>query len=234
MRVAVIPARGGSRRIPRKNIKPFCGRPIVAYSISAAKASGLFDRVIVSTEDAEIADVARQCGAEVPFVRPAELADDRTATVPVIRHAVQWIERNLGPVEHACCIYPAAPFVQAASLREAYDRLVKLQVSGYVVSATTFPAPIQRAFTLDEAGRVRMFWPGNYGARSQDLETAYHDAGQFYWGSAAAYLSGTIFLSPESVAHVLPRSLVQDIDTPEDWDRAESMYRVLRERGDLG
>jgi CMP-N-acetylneuraminic acid synthetase len=147
---------------------------------------------------------------------------------------VQWIEQNLGPVEHACCIYPAAPFVQATSLRGAYDRLVKLQVRGYVFSATTFPAPIQRAFRVDDAGRVRMFWPENYGARSQDLEPAYHDAGQFYWGSAAAYLAETIFLSPDSVAHVLPRSQVQDIDTPEDWDRAELMHRVLRERGDIG
>jgi pseudaminic acid cytidylyltransferase len=234
MKIAIIPARGGSKRIPRKNLKAFCGKPIIGYSIDAARSSGVFDHVIVSTDDAEIAAVARDLGAETPFMRPRELADDHTTTVPVIRHAVQWVGEHLGPVTHACCIYATAPFVQAASLRAAHDRLVAQNVTGYVFSATTFPFPIQRAFKVShDDGHVEMFWPENYNARSQDLPEAYQDAGQFYWGTAEAYLGNKIFFSTDSLAQVLPRYLVQDIDTPEDWKRAELMYQVLRDSGEL-
>lgn len=233
MRLAIIPARGGSKRIPRKNLKPFAGKPILAYSIEAARASGAFDRVIVSTDDAEIQTLAREYGAEVPFTRPAELANDHATTVPVIRHAVQWMSENVAPVRHACCIYATAPFVQAADLRAAYQRLVDERVSGYVFTATTFPFPIQRAFKVHADGGVEMFHPENYNTRSQDLEEAYQDAGQFYWGTAEAYLSNKIFFAPDSKAHVLPRYMVQDIDTPEDWKRAELMYQALKANGDL-
>ncbi len=233
MRVAIIPARGGSKRIPRKNLKPFCGKPIIAYSIEAALQSGVFDRVIVSTDDTEIQALAREFGASTPFVRPPELADDHATTVPVIAHAVQWLQEHQGPVEHACCIYATAPFVQAADIRAAYERLVQQQVGGYVFSATGFGFPIQRAFRVGPGGFVEMFQPQNYNARSQDLEEAYQDAGQFYWGSAASFLSGKIFFSTDSQAHLLPRWRVQDIDTPEDWSRAELMHEVLRQRGEL-
>ncbi len=234
MNVAIIPARGGSKRIPRKNIRTFAGRPLIAYSILAAKQSGLFEHVIVSTDDEEIAATAREHGAETPFVRPAELADDHATTVPVIKQAVHWVGEHLGPVDKACCIYATAPFIQASALRAAYDLLIRESVTGYVFSATTFPFPIQRAFRVKPDGRVEMFEPKNYNTRSQDLEAAYQDAGQFYWGSAASYSSEKIFFSPDSMAYVLPRHLVQDIDTPEDWKRAELMYTALQSAGDLG
>ncbi|WP_338849049.1 pseudaminic acid cytidylyltransferase [Massilia sp. W12] len=233
MKIAIIPARGGSKRIPRKNLKEFCGKPIIAYSIDAARASGLFDHVIVSTDDEEIAALARALGAETPFMRPAELANDHATTVPVIRHALEWVAQHMGPVEYGCCIYATAPFVQASALRAAHDKLIQNKVTGYVFSATTFPFPIQRAFKLHGNGLVEMFHPENYNTRSQDLEEAYQDAGQFYWGSMEAYMSGKIFFATDSMAHVLPRYMVQDIDTPEDWKRAELMYRVLQQNGDL-
>jgi pseudaminic acid cytidylyltransferase len=232
--IAVIPARGGSKRIPRKNIRAFAGQPLIAYSITAAMRSGLFDRVIVSTDDPEIAAIARQFGAETPFIRPAELADDHATTVPVIKQAVIWVQEHLGLVDKVCCIYATAPFIQVNALRAAHDVLVQKSVTGYVFSATTFPFPIQRAFKVKPDGRVEMFEPQNYNTRSQDLEEAYQDAGQFYWGAAATYLSEKIFFSPDSVAYVLPRHLVQDIDTPEDWKRAEMMYAALQSNGELG
>ena len=233
MRIAIIPARGGSKRIPRKNIRPFAGQPLIAYSIKAARECGLFDHVIVSTDDEEIAAIARQHGAETPFVRPAELANDHATTVPVIRQAVQWVQQNLGPVEQVCCIYATAPFLQAAALRAAHQQFEQHQVGGYVFSATSFPFPIQRSFKLNEQGLVEMFWPEHYNTRSQDLEHAYQDAGQFYWGSAQSYLDNKIFFSTDSMAYLLPRHMVQDIDTPEDWTRAELMYAALRQNGDI-
>lgn len=233
MRIAIIPARGGSKRIPRKNIRSFAGQPLIAYSIKAAKESGLFDHVIVSTDDEEIAEVARQYGAETPFVRPPELANDHATTVPVIKHAVQWVQQNLGPVEQACCIYATAPFIQASALRGALELLQQRSVTGYVFSAASMPFPIQRSFKLHDDGTVEMFHPEHYNTRSQDLEEAYQDAGQFYWGSAEAYLSDKIFFARDSVAYVLPRHMVQDIDTLEDWRRAELMYDALKRNGDL-
>ncbi|MGZ5052441.1 MAG: pseudaminic acid cytidylyltransferase [Methylobacter sp.] len=233
MNIAIIPARGGSKRIPRKNIREFCGKPLITYSIEAAKASGLFDHVIVSTDDEEIREIANAYGAETPFVRPAELANDHATTVPVIKQAVEWVQQHMGNVDNVCCIYATAPFIQASALREAHELLVGKAVSGYVFTATTFPFPIQRAFKVKPDGLVEMFEPQNYMTRSQDLEEAYQDAGQFYWGSAEAYLSEKIFFSTDSMAYVLPRYLVQDIDTPEDWRRAELMYEVLKKNGDI-
>lgn len=233
MNIAIIPARGGSKRIPRKNIRNFCGKPLIAYSIEAAKKCGAFDHIIVSTDDDEIRDVANAYGAETPFKRPPELANDYATTVPVIKHAVQWAQVNLGEIKNACCIYATAPFIQAKALLAAYDMLIKNNVRGYVFSATTFPFPIQRAFQVKENGFVEMFEPKNYNTRSQDLEEAYQDAGQFYWGSVEAYLSEKIFFSTDSMAFVLPRHFVQDIDTLEDWKRAELMYEALKKNGDL-
>lgn len=228
MKLAVIPARGGSKRIPRKNIKLFCGRPIIAYAIDAALASGVFDRVIISTDDPDIASVGRTSGAEVPFVRPRELSDDHTPTVPVVRHAIEWVTGSWGRVSSVCCIYSTAPFVLSEDIRMAYSRLLREQVSGYVFSATSFPFPIQRAFRIKKDGCCEMFYPENYNVRSQDLEEAYQDAGQFYWGSAQSYLSNKIFFSNDSKPYLIPRHRVQDIDTSEDWMRAEIMWRVLQ------
>lgn len=233
MKVAIIPARGGSKRIPLKNLREFCGKPLIAYSILAAKNSGMFDHIIVSTDDGAIRNISNQYGAETPFVRPRELAHDHATTVPVINHAVSWIEQNIGEVSHACCIYATAPFIQSKALNESYEMLISNQVSGYVFSATTMPFPIQRTFKVKNSGFVEMFEPNNYNTRSQDLEEAYQDAGQFYWGSAQAYRSEKMFFSTDSMAYVLPRHMVQDIDTLEDWRRAELMYEVLKKNGEI-
>ena len=230
MRLAVIPARGGSKRIPRKNIRPFGGRPMIAWSIEAALQSGCFDRVIVSTDDAEIADVARAEGASVPFMRPAALSDDHTGTIPVVAHAVQWHVDAGAPPTEVCCLYATAPFVQAADLQRG---LALLQASGacYAFSVTSYAFPIQRAIRLDAGGRVAMFDAAQFNTRSQDLEEAFHDAGQFYWGTADAWLQGLRIFSPDAVAVHLPRHRVQDIDTPEDWTRAEWLWRAMRADG---
>src|SRR5690606_6657613 len=183
MMLAVIPARGGSKRIPRKNIRPFSGRPMIAWSISAALESGCFDKVIVSTDDGEVAEIARACGAETPFERPAELSDDHTGTIPVIAHAVDWYKRQGAEPRTVCCVYATAPFIQAADI---VTGLGKLEEEGcdYVFPVTTFPFPIQRAIRIASSGRSEMFYPEYFSTRSQDLEEAYHDAGQFYWGTA--------------------------------------------------
>jgi pseudaminic acid cytidylyltransferase len=228
MKIAIIPARGGSKRIPRKNIKDFCGKPMISYSINAALSTGFFDKVIVSTDDPEIADISKTFGAEVPFVRPSELSNDFTTTVPVIKHAIEWVSTNIANVDYACCIYATAPFVQSQDIVRAYDTLINDNIQGYVFTATTFPFPIQRAFKLNKDGFVCMFNPENYNTRSQDLEEAFQDAGQFYWGASDTFKQDKIFFSTDSKAFVLPRHQVQDIDTLEDWRRAELMFKAFK------
>lgn len=227
MIVAVIPARGGSKRIPRKNIRLFAGKPIIAYSIEAALETGLFNRVIVSTDDMEIADVARAYGAEIPFLRPQTLADDFTGTNAVTKHAIRWLGEQGETVEHACCIYATAPFVQVDFLRQGLKQL-KQSGKSFAFSVTSFPFPIQRAIRVNAEGTVDALFPEHRFTRSQDLEAAFHDAGQFYWGTADAFMNEDVMFSPASVPVVLPRHLVQDIDTPEDWYRAELLYQAWR------
>jgi len=226
MRLAVIPARGGSKRIPRKNIKPFGGRPMIAWSIHAAAESGCFDRIIVSTDDVEIAEVARAQGAEVPFLRPAELSDDYTGTIPVIAHALEWQNANDARADEVCCIYATAPFVIAADLRRGLDILRETRAD-FAFSVTSYASPIQRALRIRGDNRVEMFDPAQFETRSQDLEEAWHDAGQFYWGRADAWLTRKALFGPHAASVVLPRHLVQDIDTPEDWRRAELMFQTM-------
>jgi len=229
MRIAIIPARGGSKRIPRKNIKHFCGQPMIAYSIKAALDSGLFNKIIVSTDDPEIAAIARDYGAEVPFMRPEELSDDHTTTVPVIAHAIRTLQSQDDVIEAACCIYATAPFVRAEDIQHAYQSLIEHR-KDYAFPVTTYPFPIFRSVKRDEEGNIKMFWPEHSTTRSQDLPEAYHDAGQFYWGTPDAWLEGTPIFSDAATTIVLPRHLVQDIDTPEDWQRAELMYEALQTR----
>jgi len=229
MKIAIIPARGGSKRIPHKNIKPFAGKPIIAYSIEAAKESGLFDRIIVSTDDQEIADVGHRFGAEVPFLRPKELADDHTGTNAVVKHVIGWALEEAIPVEYACCIYATAPFVQAELLRQAFKMLVE-SGKDFAFSVTSYAFPILRSLRLTSQGGVEPIWPENIPKRSQDLEEAYHDAGQFYWGRPQAFLCDTPVFSNAAVPVILPRHMVQDIDTPEDWQRAELMYQAWAKR----
>lgn len=230
MRLCVIPARGGSKRIPRKNIRGFAGRPIIAWSIQAALDSGRFDRVMVSTDDAEIAAVARASGAEIPFLRPDELADDYTGTNAVVKQAIEWHMEQGITVSHACCIYATAPFVQPRYLVEGFERLVASGKS-FVFSVTPYPYPVQRAIRLNERGEIDMLYPEYRNTRSQDLELVYHDAGQFYWGTAAAFVDAVPMFSNAALPVILPPHLVQDIDTEEDWRRAELMFRAWQMDG---
>lgn len=230
MRLAIIPARGGSKRIPRKNIRDFCGRPMIAWPITAAQESGCFDRIIVSTDDDEVADVAQKEGAEVPFRRPSALADDHTPTIPVIAHGIDASEAHYGTTaKDVCCLYATAPFVRAADLRAALDHL-KHGAYSYVFPVTSYPFPIQRALRRDASGCVEMFNPDNFSKRSQDLEEAWHDAGQFYWGAAESWRAGDPIFGNSAYGLPLPRYRVQDIDTLEDWTRAELLFQTLQGR----
>lgn len=225
MSICIIPARGGSKRIPRKNIREFCGKPMIAWSIESARASECFSRIVVSTEDVEIAEVAREQGAEVPFERPEELADDHAATVPVIAHAVH--ELALSPETPVCCLYATAPFVTTGDLQET-RRLLLDNPGAFVFPVTTYAYPIQRALKRDVSGRVHMLDPDAATMRSQDLQEAWHDAGQFYWALAGSWHLGRSVFDGKAIGFPVPRYRVQDIDTLEDWDTAEKMMaRVL-------
>lgn len=232
MKLCVIPARGGSKRIPRKNIKEFCGQPMISYSIKAALASECFDQVIVSTDDGEIAKVAKSFGATVPFFRPEELSDDHTGTAVVIKHAIEWFEQNGHMPTEVCCLYATAPFVQASSIQQSYMQMQN-EYAEFCFSVTSFAFPIQRAIKINSHQRVEMFSPENFAKRSQDLDEVYHDAGQFYWGAANAWKQQKTIFSDITSPYILPRYLVQDIDTDEDWQRAELMYQVLQQQGVL-
>jgi N-acylneuraminate cytidylyltransferase len=227
--VAIIPARGGSKRIPRKNLKPFDGVPMIVRSIRTALDSALFDQVLVSTDDEEIAEVARAHGAHVPFMRPASLADDFTGTAAVVVHALN----ELPAVEFACCIYATAPLLQARYLRQGLDLLERHPDKSFAFSVASFGFPVQRALTLDEEGALTSLYPEFRATRSQDLPEAFQDAGQFYWGRRAAWLRGDVLFSPASLPVILPRHLVQDIDTLEDWTRAEYLYAALKAGGEV-
>ena len=226
MNVAIIPARGGSKRIKGKNIKEFVGKPILSYSIQAALNSKVFDKILVTTDSPEIAKVAKQYGADVPFIRPTELSDDHTPTAPVISHAINFIAANMATPVYACCIYATAPFIQARYLAEGLEIMRKHKCST-CYSVTSFPFPIFRALKISDAGVLEMFWPEHEMTRSQDLPEAYHDAGQFYWVDCEKFLVEPKLYANDSRPIHLPRHLVQDIDTPEDWVRAEYMYKAL-------
>jgi len=226
VRVAVIPARGGSKRIPRKNVLPFAGKPMMAHSIDRALESGLFDRVIVSTDDDEIAGIALARGAEVPFRRPAALADDHATTLDVMQHAIGWLRSAGFEPDSVCCIYATAPFISCGDLRQALEKLVSGDWS-YVFAATTFPYPVFRSFQLEPGDGLRMLFPQHALTRSQDLPTVLHDAGQFYWGRPQAWFERVGIFGARSAVVQIPSWRVQDIDTAEDWERAELIARLL-------
>ncbi len=225
MNIAIIPARGGSKRIPRKNIREFAGKPMLAYAIEAAKRSGLFEKIIVSTDDAEISAIARQYGAEVPFMRPAFLADDMTPTVPVMAHAIRECAQAGWIPQHVCCIYPAVPFLQQADLAQSLQQLVA-KAADYAFPVARYAAPIQRALRKLPSGMMAPFDAQYANIRTQDLEPAYYDAGQFYWGRTQAWLDEkNVHL--HGIGIEIPGWRAIDIDTPEDWQRAELAYRVI-------
>lgn len=226
MRLCVIPARGGSKRIPRKNIKPFRGKPIIAYSIETALQSDCFDQVIVSTDDSEIASISESYGAIVPFIRPSSLADDHADTASVIRHAIEWMESNNTPVSEICCIYATAPFLRSDDIKAALKQLISVSAD-YCFSVAQYVYPIQRALSITQEHRILMQSPELVNTRSQDLEDMYHDAGQFYWGTADAWRAAKPILSSESSPFLIPTYRVQDIDTIEDWQRAEYMFDAI-------
>ena len=230
MRVAVLPARGGSKRIPRKNVRNFRGRPMIAWPIAAARESACFDHIVVSTDDEEIVAVAEQHGAEVPFRRPPKLADDHTGTLPVMAHAAEAVSTLYGPVDVVCCIYPTTPLITPADLDKAVQTLLT-EDCAYVFAVTRYPSPIQRALRRDPRGRVRMFDPEMFSKRSQDLEEAWHDAGQFYAARPETWRRQQPIFTEASIGLPLPRQRAVDIDTLEDWTLAEAMAEVSDRRG---
>lgn len=232
MRIAVIPARGGSKRIPRKNIRLFCGKPMIVYAIKAAQETKLFDHIIVSTNDAEIATVARQWGAEVPFMRPAKLSDDYSGTTEVITHASQWAIDQNWPLTAICCIYATAPFIQVKDIQKGLE-VLESEDCLYSFSATDFAAPIFRAFQQHPQGGIEMFFPEHFSTRSQDLPQALHDAGQFYWGRPSAWIAGKRVFDRYSIPIIIPRWRVQDIDTQEDWERAEMIFTLINHTSNI-
>jgi pseudaminic acid cytidylyltransferase len=229
MKVAIIPARGGSKRIPRKNIRPFCGKPMIAWSIEVAKSSGLFDKIIVSTDDDEIAQLARTWGAEVPFIRPPELSNDYTATSPVIAHATQWLINQGHTLDAVCCIYATAPFIQADDIKKSLGLLESGEWE-FSFPVTDFAAPIFRSFQKIGDGGIEMFFPEHFTTRSQDLPIALHDAGQFYWGKPSSWIEDKRIFDKHSIPLIIPRWRVQDIDSQEDWDRAEVIAPIIMNR----
>lgn len=227
--VCIIPARGGSKRIPDKNIRPFAGKPMVAHSILAAKDSGLFDRVIVSTDSDAIAAVAQEWGAEVPFRRPAELANDFAGTDAVFLDGILEAEKLYGPCAHACCIYATAPLLRVEDLRRGYD-LLREKRSATAFGVATYPAPIFRALRINPSGRLEWQWPEFALTRSQDLPQAVQDAGQFYWVDVARFKAHPDTMNGDAVPVLIPRQAVQDIDTLEDWAVAEKLFAAAQLR----
>ncbi len=223
--IAIITARGGSKRIPRKNIKEFCGKPIIAYSIEAALSSGIFDEVMVSTDDEEIAEIAQKFGAEVPFMRSAEKADDHTPTIDVIKEVLNDY-KNLGEeFDYACCIYPTAPFITAEKLKAAFETLENSGKDA-LVPVVKFSFPPQRCFVIEEES-LKYKWPENEFARSQDLEPFYHDAGQFYMQKTKTLFEGRSLVPANTAPFIVDDMEVQDIDTFDDWNIAEIKYQKM-------
>jgi N-acylneuraminate cytidylyltransferase len=228
--LAIIPARGKSKRIPGKNIRSFLGNPIIHYSIEAALQSDLFDEVMVSTEDEEIAEVSRQAGASLPFFRSTEKADDYSPTGKVIEEVLSTYRQKFNKVfSTACCIYPTAPFVTAEKLQRGYKLLQESDFEA-VLTIVPFQYPVQRGVTVDNNGKVQLVWPENIEKRSQELETIYHDAGQFYWFKTNAFLETKRFLKMNAGSIILTPMEVQDIDEESDWQLAEIKYEYFRQK----
>ncbi|PAF47607.1 pseudaminic acid cytidylyltransferase [Helicobacter sp. 12S02634-8] len=221
-KVAIIPARGGSKRIPKKNIRPFCGLPIIAYSIQNALKSGVFDSVIVSTDDEEIAQIAQSYQATIPFMRPKELASDTTPTIPVIAHAAQAL--HLSSTDLVCCLYPTAPLLLPEHIIKGLQKLMANPQKLYAFSCVRFDSNPYRGFLIEDE-TISMLFPEHSLSRSQDLKEVYHDAGAFYWGRVHAFCGGKNIFADHSLGISLPRIFVQDIDTLDDWELAELKYR---------
>ena len=226
MIVAVIPARGGSKRIKKKNIKNFLNKPIIYYPIKQIQKSKLFDKIIVSTDNKEISEISKKFGAEILFKRPKKLSNDYATTQEVIIHAVKWLTKNNYNPDMICCIYPTSVFINSHDLKESYKLFIKKKWN-FIFSATNYLYPIQRAFYQKKNGSIKMFRPKNYFKRSQDLVKVYHDAGQFYWGASNAWKKKKEIIKAKSSIYVMPSYRVIDIDNKDDWKRAELLYQVI-------
>ena len=229
MNIAIIPARGGSKRIPKKNIKKFLGKPIISYSIEAALKSKLFKKVIVSTDSEEIANIAAEYGAEVPFLRPKQLSDDFSGTHEVVGHAVEWIEEKIIKLDYVCCIYATAPLIQDNDLVKGFEIIQKGNWDS-VIASTSYSYPIFRSFKKNSQGGLKMIFPEFYNSRSQDLPEIYHDAGQFYWAKPEIWKKPSEMYNEKNAIVEIPNYRVQDIDTIEDWRRAELLYQILDQK----
>jgi pseudaminic acid cytidylyltransferase len=233
MILGVIPARSGSKRIPLKNIKNFFGKPILAYSIESAKASGVFDKIIVSTDDEAVAKVAREHGAEAPFLRPDDISGDFSPVASVAKHAIQYYEDECLAVDMACVLFATAPFMKAEYIRKGYELMREHPEKSFALSVTPFTFPIKRGLRINDQGELDALWPEHYLTRSQDLESCYHECGQFFWGRSESFLEEKMTYSPDSLPVVIPEHLVHDIDTEQDWVRCEHLYFALKETGEL-
>jgi N-acylneuraminate cytidylyltransferase len=229
MKIAVIPARKGSKRILKKNIRDFCGSPMISYAINAAKLAGIFDRIIVSTDCPEISEIANELGAETPFIRPDDLSDDFVGTGAVVVHALKWMEENGYDVDLVCCIYATVPLISEDDIKLGLSLLANTEEKLYAFSVTDFAFPVHRAMLIAN-DQLRPLFPEHLGTRSQDLPEVVHDAGMFYWGRPKGFLEGVPMFGPDSIPVKIPRYRVLDIDTPEDWVQAELMYQALKNR----
>ncbi len=225
MKIAIIPARGGSKRIKRKNIKAFHGKPIIAWSIEAIKKSNIFEDIIVSTDDKEIAKISESCGASVPFMRPSDLSDDFTDTKSVICHAIDWLKENKTKPDFVCCVYPTSPLLIPEDLQRASELVEKFPES-FILPVCSYQYPINRALMLNEKGYLRPIKPGYIKERSQDIEEAYHDAGQFYFAKTELWLNKKNILENENIPLIISRLRSQDIDDIEDWILAEKLFEI--------
>ena len=226
MNLLIIPARGGSKRIPRKNIKIFKGKPIIEWTISTALSLKIFDKIIVSTDDNEIANLSNDLGVDVPFIRPSNLADDNTSTREVILHAINWYKRKNIDFNYVCCLYPTSIFIKEKDINEAFNKLKKSQEDTYIFSAISYGHPIKRSFLIDKKGFSKMFFKNTFQERTQDLDNAYHDAGQFYIAKPEVWINKKVIFE-NSIPFLLKRWQSVDIDTYEDWDMAEIIYEWI-------
>ena len=225
-KLAIIPARGGSKRLPRKNVRNFLGQPIIGYPLNVAFQSKIFDEVMVSTDDDQIADIGKMMGASIPFMRSAANASDTATTVDVLLEVIEHYHKKGIRISHACCIYPTSPLLTAYDLRAAYNKMIKHDFDA-VMPVTKFSYPIDRALSLDEGGTLKMRTAENKQVRTQDLSENYHDAGQFYWFDVKKLLKNKSLFTANTGAIVLPEQNVQDIDTESDWKLAEMKYKLL-------
>lgn len=229
MNIAIITARGGSKRIPRKNIKSFLGYPIIKYSIDAALKSQCFDEVMVSTDDKEIAKISKKLGAKVPFLRSAKTSGDHASTASVIEEVLLEYKKRGQTSEYACCIYPTAPFITSEKLKRGYQIIRRLKADA-AIPVVRYSYPIQRALKINDQGFLKMIHPGNMFKMSQEFISTYHDSGQFYWLRVSNFLKQRRIFAKKTVAIEIPESEVQDIDVKEDWKIAEIKYQILNKK----